>query len=97
MLHGLRTRERSFVSGPGFASGRVAIGMLIVGGWFFEALFRTGEPPVDLGDGWPVIVIAIGTVLVLVGLFGGPDGDEDAAGIVMSQLLDGGSASAGCR
>ena len=57
--------------------GAVALGLLVIGGWFFETLFRTGEPPVDVGDGWPVIVIAIGAIVVLIGLFGGR-GDEGA-------------------
>ena len=51
----------------------------MVGGWFFETLFRTGEPPVDLGDGWPIMVIALGAVVVLLGLFGGPEGEDTPA------------------
>ena len=79
VLHGLQTQDRSFVV-AGLRLGAVALGLLAVGGWFFETLFRTGEPPVDLGDGWPIMVIALGAIVVLLGLFGGPIEGEDAAG-----------------
>ena len=78
VVHGLRTQDRSLV-GAGLRLGAVALGLLVVGGWFFETLFRTGEPPVDLGDGWPIMVIAIGAVVVLLGLFGGPEGGDTPA------------------
>jgi hypothetical protein len=76
LVHGLRTQDRSLVS-TGLRLGAGALGVLIAGAWFFETLFRTGEPPVDLGEGWPLVVIAIGAIVVLVGLFGGR-GDEEA-------------------
>ena len=69
----------SLLVGAGLRLGAVALGLLVVGGWFFETLFRTGEPPVDLGDGWPIMVIAIGAVVVLLGLFGGPEGGDTPA------------------
>ena len=52
--------------------------LLVVGAWFFETLFRTGEPPVDLGDGWPILLVAIGAIVVLLGLFGGSEGGRGA-------------------
>jgi hypothetical protein len=77
LLHGLRTQNRSLVS-TGLRLGAGALAVLVVGGWFFETLFRTGEPPVDLGDGWPIVVIAIGAFVILIGLLGGRD-DQDPA------------------
>jgi hypothetical protein len=76
MLHGLRAGDRSVLT-AGLRLGGIALALLIAGAWFFETLFRTGEPPIGLGDGWPILVIAIGAVIVLLGLFGGPLGDED--------------------
>jgi hypothetical protein len=77
VMHGIRARDRSVVT-AGLRLGGIALALLIAGAWFFETLFRTGELPVDLGDGWPILVIAIGAIVVLLGLFGGPLGDEDA-------------------
>jgi len=77
VLHGLRSGDRAVLS-KGLRLGGVSLVMLIAGYWFFETLFRTGEAPVDLGDGWPILVIALGAVVILLGLFGGPLGDEDA-------------------
>ncbi len=77
LLHGLRTHNPSLVS-TGLRLGAGALAVLVVGGWFFETLFRTGEPPVDLGDGWPIVVIAIGAFVILLGLLGGRD-DQDVA------------------
>jgi hypothetical protein len=66
VLHGLRSGDRSFVS-TGARLVAVALAAFAVGAWFFESLFRTGEPPIHVGDGWPLLVIAIGAVVVLLG------------------------------
>ena len=79
VLHGLREGDRAAVA-AGLRLGGVALVLLVAGAWFFETLFRTGELPFDLGEGWPILLVAIGAVVVLLSLFGGPDGDADATG-----------------
>ncbi len=79
VLHGLRAGDRPAVT-AGLRLGGIALVLLVAGAWFFETLFRTGEPPVALGDGWPIVLIAIGAIAVVLGLFGGPRGDRDRAG-----------------
>jgi hypothetical protein len=78
VLHGLRAGDRSAVV-AGLRLGGIALVLLVAGAWFFETVFRTGEPPFDLGEGWPILLVAIGAIVVLLGLFGGPNGDEDTA------------------
>src|SRR3954451_6524995 len=68
LLHGLRSDDRPFVT-MGMRLAAIALGMFVVAGWFFETLFQTGEPPVLIGDGWPLLVIAIGATVMLLGLF----------------------------
>jgi hypothetical protein len=79
VLHGLRAGDRSAVT-AGVRLGVIGLFLLIVGAWFFETLFSTGETPIALGDGWPVLLVALGAIVVLLGLFGGPNGDEGAVG-----------------
>jgi len=68
LLHGLRSDDRPFVT-MGMRLAAIALGTFAVAGWFFETLFQTGEPPVHIGDGWPLLVIAIGATVMLLGLF----------------------------
>lgn len=79
VLHGLRTGDRSAVA-AGLRLGGIALVLLVGGAWFFETVFRTGEPPFDLGEGWPILLVAIGAVVVLLGLFGGPSDDANPTG-----------------
>src|SRR3954447_1093257 len=67
VVHGLRSRDRSFVT-IGTRLAAVALGIFAVAGWFFETLFETGEPPLHLADGWPLLVIGIGAIVMLLGL-----------------------------
>jgi uncharacterized membrane protein len=44
---------------------------------FFESTFEAGRVPFDLGDAWPVVLVAIGVVVLVAGLFGHwPTGGE---------------------
>ena len=40
----------------------------------------TALATLDLGEGWPVLLVAIGAIVVLLALFGGPNGDEGGIG-----------------
>ena len=71
VLHGLRT-GRSALVGTGVRLALIASLMLVVGAWYFGAIFSTGGPPIDLAIGWPVVLIVIGVVVVVAGLIRGP-------------------------
>jgi hypothetical protein len=49
----------------------------VVGALFFESIFQTGRVPIDLGEAWPVVLIAIGIVVIVASLIGHrPSGGE---------------------
>ena len=39
--------------------------MLIVGAWFFEGIFAGNLRFAEIGEWWPVAIIAVGVVIVL--------------------------------
>jgi hypothetical protein len=65
VVYGAVTARRELV-GEGLRAIAISAALLGVGFWFFEALFDTGQPPVDIGEAWPTALIGIG-VLVLFG------------------------------
>jgi hypothetical protein len=42
----------------------IAGGLLVVGWWYFEAWFATGQEPSAIGTWWPAILIGVGAVIV---------------------------------
>lgn len=60
--YGLATRSSEHV-GEGVRLVVISGLMFLVGRWYFEAIFTTGEPPIDIGTWWPLAVIAIGVVV----------------------------------
>jgi hypothetical protein len=70
MLRGARIGDRSRVV-SGARMGLISLVMLAIGGWYFETIFRTGEPPFAFGDAWPLILIGVGALVVLAGILGG--------------------------
>ena len=79
-VHGLRFHRSDLVS---VGTRMVAVfGVLLIAGmWFFETIFQTNQPPFDLGDNWPLALIALGGVLFVVGLLRGSigGGSDEAA------------------
>jgi hypothetical protein len=67
ILRGARDRDAGRVA-IGIRLAVVALVLFVIGGWYFETIFRTGEPPFVLGDAWPIVLIGIGFVVVLLGL-----------------------------
>ena len=72
-VHGLRFHRSDLVS-VGTRMIAVFGVLLLVGAWFFETIFRTNRAPFDLGDNWPIVLIALGGVLFIGGLLRGSTG-----------------------
>lgn len=56
------------------AGSRVAVigaVLFIAGMWFFSPILANGRPPVELGDWWPLILVAIGAVIIVSAIVGG--------------------------
>lgn len=67
VVHGLRVGRKELVS---FGSRMIAAfaTLFVVGAWYFETIFRTNRAPFDLGENWPIALIALGGLLLLFGL-----------------------------
>jgi hypothetical protein len=70
-LHGLRTDDRQRVNG-GLRVTMVSLGILVVGAWFFETIFRTGELPFGLDFAWPLALIVVGALVLTMAILGRP-------------------------
>ncbi len=66
-LYGLVVRRADFVA-RGLRIALIFAGVFLVAFWYFGALFATGQPPVDTGAWWPLIVIAVGLAITISGL-----------------------------
>jgi hypothetical protein len=62
-LYGLFARSSSMVRGGTWMAGIGAV-LFATGGWFFEGLFA-GKPQPELTDWWPIVIVAVGAVLLL--------------------------------
>jgi hypothetical protein len=87
-VYGLLTRTVGLVD-KGARLVLVAGSLYIAGWWYFEALFATGEQPVDLATWWPVALIALGTVVATRALLSTRHGRSG----VTTPDIDGGSRS----
>ena len=38
--------------------------LFLVGSWYFNAIFETGQTPIDISAWWPVVVIGIGALVL---------------------------------
>jgi FtsH-binding integral membrane protein len=70
-LHGVRTDDRPRTRG-GLRVTIVSLGILVVGAWFFETIFRTGEPPFGLELSWPFALIVVGIIVVVLAILRRP-------------------------
>ena len=64
ILYGLFTRASSLIS-SGLWMAAISAIMLIVGAWFFEGIFAGDLRFAEIGEWWPVAIIAVGVVIVL--------------------------------
>jgi len=76
-IYGAATRTTGLV-GLGVRMVLISGGLFLVGRWYFEALFATGEQPIDIGTWWPVALIGVGIIIALGALFDRP-ATSDAA------------------
>lgn len=65
VLYGLITSTRELVA-TGARLVAIGAGLFIVGYWYFETIFSSGQPPLDIWTWWPVVMIVVG-LLVVVG------------------------------
>ena len=45
--------------------------LFIAGMWFFSPILANGRPPIELGDWWPLVLVAIGAVILVSAILGG--------------------------
>lgn len=67
--YGLLTRSAELVS-KGIRMVLIAGALFVVGWWYFEALFATGEPPIGIDTWWPLALIGAGAIIAVRALFG---------------------------
>ena len=67
-VYGLLTRAAELVQ-KGVALMVTAGVLFMVGWWYFEALFTTGEQPVDVATWWPIALVGAGAVIAIRALF----------------------------
>jgi len=61
--YGLLTGHRD-IAGTGMRLAAVAGVLFLIGSWYFNAVFETGENPIDVGAWWPVVLIGIGALVL---------------------------------
>jgi len=62
VIYGALARIHHLV-GKGLRLMAIAGTLFLVGMWYFETVFRSGEAPIDLATWWPLFLIAIGVVV----------------------------------
>jgi hypothetical protein len=70
LLYGLITRTSEFVS-KGLRLIGIGVSLFVVGYWYFEAIFSTGEPPLDVWAWWPIVMVGVGLAVVVAALLRG--------------------------
>jgi hypothetical protein len=67
LLYGLITRTGEFVS-KGVRLIAIGVALFVVGYWYFEAIFSSGEPPLDVWAWWPIVMVGVGLAVVAAAL-----------------------------
>jgi hypothetical protein len=76
VVYGLIVGQRDLLA-TGARLVAVAAAVFAVGYWYFEAIFDTGQAPLELGQWWPLVVVGAGLVALVVGIFGRGSGTGD--------------------
>jgi hypothetical protein len=66
LVYGLIFGQRELVP-AGARLVAIAAAIFTVGYWYFETVFATGRTPIDLGNWWPLVLVAIGVAALVVG------------------------------
>jgi hypothetical protein len=75
-LYGLVFRQRDLLL-AGARLVAIAAAIFIVGFWYFETVFATGNAPVDLGTWWPIAIVVVGIAALIAGFAGRGRGTTD--------------------
>lgn len=67
--YGLLTRHGELI-GKGFRLAVIAAVLFVIGAWYFETWYATGDVPVDAAGWWPIVLIGVGALIVVRGLLG---------------------------
>ena len=62
--YGLLTSDTALVRN-GLRLMGVAAVLFVVGAWYFEAVFAGGTAPIDIGQWWPLVLVAVGLWTIL--------------------------------
>ena len=77
VVHGWRVARQDLVA-MGTRIVAIFASIFVVGWLYFEAIFRDGRAPFEMGENWPLLIIGLGVIVILLTLFR-PDrrkGDE---------------------
>lgn len=64
VVYGLVTHARELVA-TGTRLVVIGLGLFAVGYWYFETIFSSGQPPLDVWAWWPVVMIGVGLLVVI--------------------------------
>jgi len=67
--YGLLTRHGELI-GKGLRLAVIAAVLFVIGAWYFETWYATGDVPVDAAGWWPIVLIGVGTFIAIRALLG---------------------------
>ena len=68
VAHGWRVGRPDLVA-RGTRIAAIFAAIFVVGWLYFEATFRDGRAPFEMGDNWPLVIIGLGVIVVAMSLF----------------------------
>jgi hypothetical protein len=69
VVYGLIFAQRDLLA-AGARLVAIAAAIFVAGYWYFETIFDTGRAPFELGQWWPVVVVAVGVLALVAGFLG---------------------------
>ena len=67
--YGLLTRHGELI-GKGLRLAVIAAVLFVMGAWYFEMWYATGDVPVDAAGWWPIVLIGVGAFIAIRALLG---------------------------
>ena len=68
VAHGWRVGRPDLVA-MGTRVAAIFAAIFVVGWLSFEATFRDGQAPFEMGENWPLVIIGVGVIVILLTLF----------------------------